>query len=211
MNLNTAKKTSALVHNTLLASVGIHDCGREIAANKLDQIFVDGSALVNDLFIRGESLEAQLQARIEVKKMFQSKITALKAKLGFGNESRDQQIDMLSQRVDSLIEVVAKLSQQKAAEKKTTTSTTKKVAAKPTATKPVAAKPTATKSVAAKPTATKSVAVKPLSTKPTATKPIAVKPTSAKTTATKPKAVKPLPDKAENVEPASKLKLDDKD
>lgn len=201
MNLNTAKKTSALVHNTLLASVGIHDCGREIAANKLDQIFVDGSALVNDLFIRGESLEAQLQARIEVKKMFQSKITALKAKLGFGNESRDQQIDMLSQRVDSLIEVVAKLSQQKAAEKKTTTSTTKKVAAKPTATKPVAAKPTATKSVA----------VKPLSTKPTATKPIAVKPTSAKTTATKPKAVKPLPDKAENVEPASKLKLDDKD
>ena len=201
MNLNTAKKTSALVHNTLLASVGIHDCGREIAANKLDQIFVDGSALVNDLFIRGESLEAQLQARIEVKKMFQSKITALKAKLGFGNESRDQQIDMLSQRVDSLIEVVAKLSQQKAAEKKTTTSTTKKVAAKPTATKPVAAKPTATKSVA----------VKPLSTKPTATKPIAVKPTSAKTTATKPKAVKPLPDKAENVDPASKLKLDDKD
>lgn len=189
------------MHNTLLASVGIHDCGREIAANKLDQIFVDGSALVNDLFIRGESLEAQLQARIEVKKMFQSKITALKAKLGFGNESRDQQIDMLSQRVDSLIEVVAKLSQQKAAEKKTTTSTTKKVAAKPTATKPVAAKPTATKSVA----------VKPLSTKPTATKPIAVKPTSAKTTATKPKAVKPLPDKAENVEPASKLKLDDKD
>ena len=201
MNLNTAKKTSALVHNTLLASVGIYDCGREIAANKLDQIFVDGSALVNDLFIRGESLEAQLQARIEVKKMFQSKITALKAKLGFGNESRDQQIDMLSQRVDSLIEVVAKLSQQKAAEKKTTTSTTKKVAAKPTATKPVAAKPTATKSVA----------VKPLSTKPTATKPIAVKPTSAKTTATKPKAVKPLPDKAENVDPASKLKLDDKD
>ena len=199
--MNTAKKTSALVHNTLLASVGIYDCGREIAANKLDQIFVDGSALVNDLFIRGESLEAQLQARIEVKKMFQSKITALKAKLGFGNESRDQQIDMLSQRVDSLIEVVAKLSQQKAAEKKTTTSTTKKVAAKPTATKPVAAKPTATKSVA----------VKPLSTKPTATKPIAVKPTSAKTTATKPKAVKPLPDKAENVEPASKLKLDDKD
>ena len=189
--MNTAKKTSALVHNTLLASVGIHDCGREIAANKLDQIFVDGSALVNDLFIRGESLEAQLQARIEVKKMFQSKITALKAKLGFGNESRDQQIDMLSQRVDSLIEVVAKLSQQKAAEKKTTTSTTKKVAAKPTA--------------------TKSVAVKPLSTKPTATKPIAVKPTSAKTTATKPKAVKPLPDKAENVDPASKLKLDDKD
>jgi hypothetical protein len=154
--LNTAKKTVTLAHKTWLAGVGAYDSGREKAANKFDQLFVDGSAFVNDLLEKGESVETQIQAKLEARKMLQNKISALKAKLGFGNESRDQQIDMLAQRVDSLIEVVAKLAQQKTAEKKATTTvnTTKKATAK-TATKP-AAKATATKTPvkpAAKPVA----------------------------------------------------------
>ena len=144
--MNTAKKTIALAHKTWLAGVGAYDNGRETATNKFDQLFVDGSAFVNDLLETGELLETQIQAKLEARNMFKGKLSSLRAKLGFGNESRDQQIDMLSQRVDSLIDVVAKLAQQSAAEKKVTTtaSTIKKTPAK-TAAKPVS-KATAKKS-----------------------------------------------------------------
>lgn len=155
--MNTAKKTLALAHKTWLAGVGVYDSGREKAANKFDQIFVNGSALVNDLLEKGESVETQIQAKLEARKMLKDKILALRAKLGFGNENRDQQIEVLSQRVDSLIEVVAKLAQQKAAEKK---AVVKPVVAKADA-KP-AAKASATKApakTAAKP-ATKATATK---------------------------------------------------
>ena len=167
----------------LLASVGAYDSGREIAANKFDQMFVDGSELVNDLLEKGESLEVQIQAKLEIQNMLRGKISALKARLGFGDESRNQQIDMLSQRVDNLIEVVAKLAQQKAAEKKNTTSAS------------------SIKKATAKPTAAKLAAAKPVSAKPVAAKPVVAKPAAAKPAATK----------TFNAEPASKPKADDKD
>jgi polyhydroxyalkanoate synthesis regulator phasin len=218
INLNTAKKTVALAHKTWLAGLGAYDSGRESTANKLDQLFVDGSAFVNDLLEKGESVEAQLQAKIEARKMLKDKISALRAKLSFGNDSRDQQIDDLSQRVDNLIEVVAKLAQQKAAENKSTTivpveKTPAKAAAKTVAkasatkaSKPAAAKPAAAKPTAVKPAAAKPTAVKPAAAKPAAVKPAAAKPAAVKSAAAKPAAVKPAAAIS-----ASEPKADDKD
>lgn len=146
--MNTAKKTIVLAQQTWLAGVGVYDIGRETAINKFDQIFVGGTALFNDLLEKGELVETQLQAKIEARKMLKDKILALKAKLGFGNEKQEQQIDMLSQRVDNLIEVVAKLAQQQAAENKAVaTKPAAKATAKKAAAKP-AAKATATKTPA---------------------------------------------------------------
>jgi hypothetical protein len=209
--LNPAKKTIAMAHKTWLVGVGAYDSGREKAADKIDQLFVESSQFVNELLEKGESIETQIQEKLEARKMLKDKISALKAKLGFGNENRDQQIDMLTQRVDSLIEVVAKLAQQKAAEKKATT--TKKAPAKKAA-KP-AAKATATKATAktaakpaAKTTATKAPAK-------TATKP-AAKATAKKApakAAAKPAAkatVTKAPAKTE-VAPASEVKAETKD
>lgn len=204
--MNTAKKTTAMAHKTWLVAVGAYDSGREKTADKIDQLFVEGSHFVNDLLEKGESVETQIQEKLEVRKMLKNKISALKAKLGFGNEKQDQQIDMLSQRVDSLIEVVAKLAQQKAAEKKApTANAAKKTPAKKVA-KP-AAKATATKAPAkpaAKAAATKAPvkpAAKPVA-KATATKAPA-KP-AAETTATK------APAEAA-VKPVSEAKADTKD
>ena len=200
-----------MAHKTWLVGVGAYDSGREKAADKIDQLFVESSQFVNELLEKGESIETQIQEKLEARKMLKDKISALKAKLGFGNENRDQQIDMLTQRVDSLIEVVAKLAQQKAAEKKATT--TKKAPAKKAA-KP-AAKATATKATAktaakpaAKTTATKAPAK-------TATKP-AAKATAKKApakAAAKPAAkatVTKAPAKTE-VAPASEVKAETKD
>ena len=180
--MNTTKKTLALAHKTWLVGVGVLDSGREKAANKFDQLFVDGSACVNDLLEKGELIDTQIQAKFETKIMLKDKISALRAKLGFGNDSRVQQVETLTQRVDSLIEVVAKLAQQKSAEQKSATTTTK-APTKPKTTKPAAVKPAA-----------KSAAAKPAAVKP------AAKP-AAKSAAAKPAAVNP----------DSKPKVDDKD
>ncbi|WP_299074011.1 hypothetical protein [uncultured Paraglaciecola sp.] len=157
--MSTAKKTLSFAHKTLLAGVGVYDSGRDKAANKFDQIFVDGSAFVNGLLEKGESLETQIQAKLEARIMLQNKISALRAKLGFGNDSRDQQIDALTQRVDSLIEVVAKLAQQQLAE--SNASTPKKAPVK--AVKKTTAKASATKSAEPK---VKATAAKTASKKP---------------------------------------------
>ena len=206
--MNTVKKTLNWAHKTWLAGVGACDSGREKATNKFDQLFVDGSGLVNKLLEKGELVETQLQAKIEARKMLKDKISALRAKLSFGNNSRDHQIDNLSQRVDNLIDVVAKLAQQKAAENKATSvvsvkNTSAKTAAKPVAkvsaiksptksaaTKPAATKPAATKPAAAKPAAAKPAATKTAATKPAAAKTAATKLAVAKTAATKPAVAK---------------------
>jgi hypothetical protein len=185
--MNTAKKTVTLAHKTWLAGIGAYDSTREKAANKFDQIFVDGSALVNGLLEKGESVEIQLQAKLEARKMLQDKIAALRAKLGFGNESRDQQIESLTQRVDSLIEVVAKLAQQQAAEKKP--APTKKAPVKRATAAKAPVKTADAATTTAKPaakTAAKKAPAKPRAAKPAATK-TATKPAAAKT-ATKPAA-----------------------
>lgn len=188
--MNTTKKTVVLAHKTWLAGVGVFEVGREKAANKFDQLFVDGSAFVNDLLEKGESIETQIHVKLETKKMLKDKISALRAKLGFGNESRDQQVDNLSQRVDSLIEVVAKLAQQKTAEKKVTT------AASATKKEPVVESKASVNAPAKTPT---KPAVKAV-TKNTAEKPAVTKPVVAKPAVAKPVA-----------EPTSKLNADEKD
>jgi polyhydroxyalkanoate synthesis regulator phasin len=209
--LNPAKKTIAMAHKTWLVGVGAYDSGREKAADKIDQLFVESSQFVNELLEKGESIETQIQEKLEARKMLKDKISALKAKLGFGNENRDQQIDMLTQRVDSLIEVVAKLAQQKAAEKKATT--TKKAPAKKAA-KP-AVKATATKATAktaakpaAKTTATKAPAK--TATKPDAKAAAKKAPAKAAAKPTAKATVTKAPAKTE-VAPASEVKAESKD
>ncbi|WP_293747235.1 hypothetical protein [uncultured Paraglaciecola sp.] len=209
--MNPAKKTIAMAHKTWLVGVGAYDSGREKAADKIDQLFVESSQFVNELLEKGESIETQIQEKLEARKMLKDKISALKAKLGFGNENRDQQIDMLTQRVDSLIEVVAKLAQQKAAEKKATT--TKKAPAKKAA-KP-AAKATATKATAktaakpaAKTTATKAPAK--TATKPAAKAAAKKAPAKAAAKPTAKATVTKAPAKTE-VAPASEVKAESKD
>lgn len=202
--MNIAKKTVTLVHKTCLAGFGAFDSGREIAVNKFDQLFVDSSAFVNDLLEKGESLETQLQAKIEASKMLKEKISALRAKLGFGSESRDQQVDVLAQRVDNLIAVVAKLAQQKAVEKKVTSTASAKKVPAVSPVKPVAK--TSAKKAPSKPAA-KTLTAKPATTKTSPAKSAAVKatpavPAAVKTETAKPSVAKPT---------AAKLEADDKD
>jgi molybdopterin biosynthesis enzyme MoaB len=164
------KKTQSLetiAHNGVLASVGAVDSVRDKVVQKLDQLFEESTSLFNNLLIKGESVEAQLQAKLKVRKMMEDKISAVLAKFGFGQSKRDAQLEKLSDRVDNLIDVVAKLVQQKSLEKKALV-------------KPVAAKPTAVANKALDELAPTAVATKPAAKKPAPRKARAPK-TAAKT------------------------------
>lgn len=162
-----------------LASVGAYSESLEKSTDKLDKLYVDSNAFIQDLILRGESVETQLKAKLNMntkgKAMLEDKIAMLKAKLGMQSDSRDIQLEKLSNKVDNLIDVVAKLAQQKAAEK---------TAAKPAAKTP--AKTTAAKATT-KTAATKASAAK---AKPAAKKPAATKASAAKAPA-KPRTRKP--------------------
>lgn len=171
-----------------LASVGVYSEGVEKSTDKLDKLYVDGNAFVQDLIVRGETVEAELKAKFNEKfkgkVMLEDKIAMLKAKLGMQSDSRDIQLEKLSAKVDNLIEVVAKLAQQKAAAKPAT-----KPAAKATPAKKAAApKAKAAPKAAAKPAST-TAKTKPAAKKPAAAKAPA-KPRTRKTVAKKPAAGK---------------------
>jgi hypothetical protein len=158
--MKAAKNLKKVRRQAWLASIGAFDKGRELAVDKFDELIVNSSSFVNNMLSKGESLEDELQAKLGARNMLEEKIAALRAKLGMSSVSRDQQLETLSNKVDSLIEVVAKLAQQRVAAKPATKSVAKPVAkpAAKSAAKPAAksaAKPAAKS--AAKP-ATKSAA-----------------------------------------------------
>lgn len=193
--MKAVKSVEQAGRKSWLASVGVYSESVEKSTDTLDKLYVDGNAFVQDLIVRGESVEAQLKAKFNEKfkgkVMLQDKIAMLKAKLGVQSDSRDIQLEKLSAKVDNLIEVVAKLAQQKAAEKPAAKKPAAKKPAAKTAAKPAAkaaAKP-ATKA-AAKPAAKKPAAKKPASTAKSTTAKAPAKPRTRKTVAKKPAAGK---------------------
>lgn len=181
--MKAAKTIEQASRKTWLASVGAYGESVEKSTDVLDKLYVDGNAFVHDLISRGESVEAQLKAKLNVtlkgKVMLEDKIAMLKAKLGLHSDSRDIQLEKLSTKVDNLIEVVAKLAQQKAAEKSAAKPATKTTTAK------APAKPAAK---AASTTSAKPAAKKPAESKKTTTAKTSA--TSGKTAAKKPAANK---------------------
>jgi len=148
--MKAIREIETVGRQTLLAGTGVLGESLDIATDKLDKLYVNGNAFVCELVSRGEVVESQFKAkfnqRFKGKVMLEDKIAVLKEKLGMSNRSRDIQLEKLSTKVDNLIEVVAKLAQQKAAES---------AKAKPAAAKAASTKATAAKTAAKKPAATK--------------------------------------------------------
>ncbi|GAC13580.1 hypothetical protein [Aliiglaciecola lipolytica] len=171
-----------------LASVGAYGESVNKSTDTLDKLYTDGNALVHDLIVRGESVEATLKAKLKQspvfkgKSMLENKIAMLKAKLGMQSKSREIQLEKLSAKVDDLIDVVAKLAQQKAAEQaaaksaaKTTTktTTTRKPAAQKSTTRKTAASAKKSTTTTKSATTTKATTTGTRTRKPAAKKPAA--------------------------------------
>lgn len=160
--MRAVKKLENFSRQSWLAGIGAYNTSWDAATDKLDKFYVDGNAFVQSLMERGETLESTLSTKVRTRTMIDEKIAALRAKLGMQKTNKDQQLESLSAKVDNLIEVVAKLAEQKAAEKAAAKSATEsKPATKTTRTrKPAASKTATAKAPVAKASTTKKAATK---------------------------------------------------
>ena len=115
--MKATEKLNEVGREVWLAGLGAIDTGREVAVDKFDELIVNSSAFFNDALLKGVSLEGELQEKLGARNMMEKQIAALKAKLGMRNVSYDQELETLSNKVDSLIDVVAKLALQQSAAK----------------------------------------------------------------------------------------------
>lgn len=118
-----------------LATIGTYAKGWEILSGKVNETFEDTNQLINELVENGEKIETDLKAKINSNIQLDHKILALKIKLGV-EESFDDKLALLNQKVDQLTIAIEKLAEVKAAKlveaamvKKESTELTKEVAA----------------------------------------------------------------------------------
>ena len=156
-----------------LATIGTYAKGWEILSGKVNETFEDTNQLINELVENGEKIETDLKTKIKSNTQLDSKILALKVKLGV-EECFDDKLAILSKKVDQLTIVIEKFVEAKAAELVEAAAVTKE---SPVLTEVVAV----VKKVPAKRTAVKKVSAE-IETTPAA-KPTRTRRTTAKTKA----------------------------
>lgn len=149
--------------DTFLASAGAAEVGRERLTDKMDDLYTQGNSLVSDLLERGVQVEQQLKSQLD--KLPLPSIDSLLEKLSPCAVRQEKQLDKLSNKVDALIEAVAKLAEARAAQQqataaaepaaKATTRTTRTTTAKATVNEAATAKSTAVKRTPNKTTASR--------------------------------------------------------
>ena len=97
-----------------LATIGTYAKGWEILSGKVNETFEDTNQLINELVENGEKIETDLKVKIKSNIQLDSKILALKVKLGV-EESFDDKLAILNQKVDQLTIAIEKIAEAKAA------------------------------------------------------------------------------------------------
>ncbi len=118
-----------------LATIGTYAKGWEILSGKVNETFEDTNQLINELVENGEKIETDLKAKIKSNTLLDDKIRALKVKLGV-DESFDEKLALLNNKVDQLTIAIEKLVEAKAAKLLEVTAVKKE---SPEATKEIAA------------------------------------------------------------------------
>jgi hypothetical protein len=98
-----------------LVTIGTYAKGWEILSNKVNETFEDTNKLINELVESGEKIETDFKTKIRSNAQLDSKILALKAKLGV-EENVDDRLALLNKKVDQLSIIIEKLAKAKAAD-----------------------------------------------------------------------------------------------
>jgi len=122
--MNTFKKAEKLGRQAWLASLGAYGSGWKYAVEKLDEAYTKTNSLMSELVSEGEKLEAELQEKLKARVALDTKIDALKDKLGLNKESDSDRLSELDKKLDMLVDAVTayadKLSMKKPVKKKAT-------------------------------------------------------------------------------------------
>ncbi|MCV2885111.1 hypothetical protein OE749_10450 [Aestuariibacter sp. AA17] len=114
--MTTAKNGKSTSEEVLLAGVGACEEGREMAVKQFDNAVESGSALFSDLVQRGEKVEDDIVSRFFETTKIKTRVQNMRQFFGLDNARRERKIEALSDKVDKLIEAVAKLAEKKVKE-----------------------------------------------------------------------------------------------
>lgn len=120
-NIDKIKETAAsaeeMARKVWLAGLGAYGKGYEELAGRFDSLSAESNKLFDELVSKGEKLEAEGKEKVEsvknevaAKTELESRIEAVRSKLGLNATDSDQKIEELSAKIDALTAAVALLS-----------------------------------------------------------------------------------------------------
>lgn len=115
--MKTVKQIEETSRQVFMAGIGIVGLSKDYAVHKLDNIMEGVNGLVNELLIRGEEVEHELEKKSKVQYVKERRIAQIRKRLGLANDTYTTEIDTLSHKLDELTKVIDKLAEQKAAQR----------------------------------------------------------------------------------------------
>jgi hypothetical protein len=112
----TKDKVQSFARNVWLAGLGAYGKGSESLTKKLDKTYEESNQLFNDLVSKGSEIQTSLEAKLKEKNLFEGKVDEVRQKLGLNQDSSDEQIELLTAKVDTLTNIVTELAERKLAE-----------------------------------------------------------------------------------------------
>ena len=120
-NIDMIKEKAAvaeeMARKVWLAGLGAYGKGFEEAKARMETLNADSNKLFADLVVKGEKLEAEgkgkiveAKEKVAAKAEINTRVEALRGKLGLNKTDADLKIEELSAKIDALTTVVAKLA-----------------------------------------------------------------------------------------------------
>lgn len=112
-----AASAEVLARKVFLASLGAYGKGFEEAKSRFETLSTDSNKLFSELVVKGEKLEtegkskfSEAKAKFTAKTEIDSRVEAVRTKLGLNNSDADVRIEALNAKIDALTAAVAKLA-----------------------------------------------------------------------------------------------------
>lgn len=113
----TANSAEEMARKIWLAGLGAYGKGYEEVKGRIETLSTDSNKLFDELVVKGEKLEAEGKDKVKqvkddvlAKTEVESRIEAVRSKLGFGKTEEEAKIEELSAKIDELTAAIAKLS-----------------------------------------------------------------------------------------------------
>ncbi|MFT4924469.1 MAG: DNA anti-recombination protein RmuC [Phenylobacterium sp.] len=93
-----------------LAGLGAYGKSIDNVQGQVDKVNTDSNRVFNELVAKGEQLEGEAKDKIKEKTSVDKRVAEVRKKLGLDRAEESNKIEALSQKIDDLTEIVAKLA-----------------------------------------------------------------------------------------------------
>ena len=93
-----------------LAGLGAYGKSFDEAQGRFEKLSGEATKVFDDLVAKGETLEVEAKDKFKEKTNVEERVAEVRKKLGLDKQSNDQKIEELSNKIDQLTDIVAKLA-----------------------------------------------------------------------------------------------------